>query len=172
MLLSGCAGTEPLPVAAAGAPATTVRPPPGAQRARVAKVVDGDTLHLVGSGAGPLRPGVSTKVRILGIDTPEVDTYGGQAQCYGDEAAAFAGAVLREGSTVQVVGDREAADRYGRTLLYVWTAEGAFYDEAAVRSGFARAYVVSPNRRYADAIRAAERAARLETRGLWGACAG
>ena len=79
----------------------------GAPSARVQRVVDGDTVRLVGLGP----------VRLIGVNTPEVY---GHVQCFGPEASAFAKRVMRKGAEVRYRIGREAHDRYGRLLAYVY----------------------------------------------------
>ncbi len=130
--------------------------------------VDGDTVWLAGTdaaGAVPL-PG-RTKVRILEINTPEVF---GTVECFGPQASEYAARRLPVGATVWAAADRELRDRYGRLLVYLWTADGTFYDEAAVRDGYARAVLYPPNDRFIAVLRSAEDDARQARRGLWGSC--
>lgn len=165
--LAGCAALPALPGEASDESVATLDVPDDAQSARVVRVVDGDTLVLRGVGSGPLEHGRDTKVRVLEIDAPEIN---GEPECYGEEAADFAERTLEPGSTVRVEADRDLYDRFDRTLLYVWAADGMFYDEAAVRLGYARAVLFEPNDRHYARLRVAEAAAKVERRGLWGAC--
>lgn len=197
LLSAGCSGAGlRTPAAAGGAPAATragttppgttraatpsaaatatgalgARPagvPPGAQPATVVRHVDGDTVWLRGRAPGVLAEAADTKVRILEIDTPEVF---GHRECYGEQASDFAARRLPLGAVVWTLPDRGLKDRYGRTLLYLWTADGSFYDEDAVREGYARAVLFAPNDRYIALLRMAETDARSAARGLWGAC--
>ena len=160
LLLAGCAAPGPAAPAQAGLPV-----PEGAQEATVVRVVDGDTLVLRGRGVGPL-PARPTRVRVLLVDTPEVHT---EQECFGQEASDRAGQLLPDGASVRVQGDRDPEDRFGRALLHVW-AEGVNVGEALVREGFAQVLQIDPNERYLAQFEAAERAAREDGRGLWGAC--
>jgi micrococcal nuclease len=164
--LGGAGAGDP---GAPGPPASVVKAPPDAQRATVLEIVDGDTVHLRGSGTGPLRPGFDTDVRLLEVDTPETKL---GVECYGPEAAAFTGKLLPPGATVLVAPDRELHDRYGRTLLYVWTAKGVFANQELVRTGHASAVLYQPNDRYIGLMRRTEAAARSAKLGLWGRCGG
>lgn len=153
-------------------PATTGTPadvPPGAQSAVVERIVDGDTfwVHRAASG-GPLRSGERHKIRLLEIDSPETSHPELGRQCGGQEASDFAADLLPPGSTVWLAADVEDRDRYDRFLRYAWTADGAFYNEAAVRMGHARAVLYEPNDAYIDVMRAAEAEARGTARGIWG----
>ncbi|MDT7573560.1 MAG: micrococcal nuclease [Actinomycetota bacterium] len=160
LLATGCAATsEPAVEGALGVPA-------GAQEAVVVRHTDGDTLWLRGIGTGPV-PRDVTKVRVLEIDTPEVLP---RAECFGKEASGRTASLLPIGAHVRVQNDRELHDRYGRLLLYVWTADGISLEEVLLRGGYARSLLVRPNDRYIDRFRAVEDEARQARRGLWGAC--
>jgi micrococcal nuclease len=123
----------------------------------VTKVTDGDTIWLRGVG----------KVRLIGIDTPEVY---GRSECFGREASAFADRLLHPGTRIRYRIGRESHDRYGRTLAYVWLPDGRMYNELAVSDGYARILTIKPNDDYARRFAAAARRAREAHRGLWGTC--
>jgi micrococcal nuclease len=147
VLAAGCSDPEP----ASG----------GRERATVTKVSDGDTIRLSGLG----------RVRLIGIDTPEV--YGEQ-ECFGAEASAFVKRLLPEGSRVRYRLGTERRDRYGRALAYVWLEDGRFLNALLVERGFAQPLTIPPNVDFAARFRDAARAAREAGRGLWGpsGCAG
>lgn len=130
------------------------------------RLVDGDTVLLRGRGVGPL-PARPTRVRVLLIDTPEVHA---EQECFGPEAAARAGELLPEGSTVRVQADRDPDDRFGRSLLHIWNSDGINLGQALVREGYAEVLVVRPNELYRDRFEQAEADARAARRGLWQAC--
>jgi micrococcal nuclease len=130
----------------------------GAPRARVQRVVDGDTVRLAGLGS----------VRLIGINTPEVY---GRVQCFGPEASAFAKSVLRRGTEVRYRVGTEPRDRYGRLLAYVYRADDdAFVNARLVQAGYARTLTIPPNVRFAGRFAALARTAREQRRGLWRAC--
>jgi micrococcal nuclease len=163
LLLAGCASAEsdepPAP--------TSLAVPSGAQQATVVRHTDGDTFVLRGIGVGPL-PAQPTKVRLLEVDTPEVRP---TPACYGRQAADRTAELLPKGTRVRVEADREERDRYGRALLYVWTAQGASLEEVLLREGYARVLYVRPNDRHLAHFRAVEAAARRAGAGLWSSCA-
>jgi micrococcal nuclease len=127
----------------------------------VVEVVDGDTIRVDLDGQ-------EIAVRLIGIDTPERDGPYTTLECYGEEASRFTHDAL-DGRTVELEFDVERSDRYGRTLAYVWL-DGALFNERLVRSGFAVVTTFPPNVRYVERFTAAQRGAREERRGLWGAC--
>ena len=123
--------------------------------ARVVRVVAGDTIVLTGIG----------KVRLIGIDTPEV--YGEQ-ECFGREASEFAKRELPPGKEVSYRLGVESRDRYGRALAYVWLGDGRMFNALLAERGYAQPLTIPPNVDYADRFRAAASRARQADVGLWG----
>jgi len=130
--------------------------PGGAEQVTVERVVDGDTIVLAGPG----------RARLIGVDTPEV--HGGD-ECFGREASAFTRREV-DGRRVRFTVGREARDRYGRLLVYVWKADGRSLNGRLVAGGYARTLTIPPNDRYAARFADLSRRARREGRGLWGSC--
>ena len=133
----------------------------GSSPVRVIRVTDGDTFHV-------LRGGRDVTVRLIGIDTPEVDWYGGRAECYGDAAGRFLRERLR-GQRVRLEFDRERLDPYGRTLAHA-RHRGQMLNVLLVRRGYARVTIYEPNDRYEERLRRAQRSAVDDGTGLWSAC--
>jgi micrococcal nuclease len=137
-------------------------PSPGARTpAPVLRVVDGDTIHVDLGGE-------DVTIRLIGIDTPEVEGPFTDRECFGAMASRHAHEAL-DGSTVELEFDVERLDRFGRTLAYVWL-DGELVNERLVRERFATVSTFPPNVRYVDRFVEAERAARDEGAGLWSAC--
>src|SRR5262245_12033965 len=86
---------------------TAAEATPPIERARIARVIDGDTIVLT-NGA---------RVRLLQIDTPEPGT----AECYSRAAGRQLRRLLPEGAVVTLEPDPplDLVDRYGRLLRYV-----------------------------------------------------
>ncbi|MDP8960323.1 MAG: thermonuclease family protein [Actinomycetota bacterium] len=158
---------SPAPEPAQPAPPHGV--PAGAQAGVVERIVDGDTLWVrIDQPRGPLAAAATHQIRVLEIDSPETKHPQRGVECWGPEATAFANHTLPVGSAVYLVADKEDRDRFGRFLRYLWNDRGAFYNEVAVRQGFARAVLYEPNDAYIDLMRAAEEEARAANRGMWG----
>lgn len=146
--------------------ATTARP----GEAVVTHVVDGDTIDVLIGGR-------TERVRLLGIDTPEIahDAFGDRpanaAECHGDEASAFTASLLPSGTQVRLERDIVGRDDYGRLLAYVFrTDDGLLVNVEIVRRGHAQPLTIEPNVARHDEIVAAARDAEQAEAGLWAAC--
>jgi len=128
--------------------------PAGATDATIEYVHDGDTLFLTDG----------TKVRLLGIDTPEI---GDDLECYGDEATQLLRSTLPEGTHVRTVADVQPFDQYGRSLLFLYTDDGALVNLAMIEAGAAEAVVLPPNVMFSDELEAAEGRAQAAGLGIW-----
>ena len=138
-----------------------------ADQGRVTKITDGDTIRV------QLNAGVEEKVRLIGIDTPEVHGRGGLRECFGKEASAEMARLVPVGTTVRLEIDAEARDRYGRLLAYVYRVEDDLHINLEMaRRGFAAPLTIPPNVTFADALVEAAAEARSSGRGLWSACGG
>jgi endonuclease YncB( thermonuclease family) len=129
----------------------------------VVHVVDGDTLHLgVPDASGPV-----TKVRLLGIDTPEI-AHGSQKPMYfGPEATAFAkGLALGKPVTVYLDERGGSRDRYGRLLAYLALPDGKFLNEELLLEGYAYADLRFRHGYY-QKYQQLEASARALKKGLW-----
>jgi micrococcal nuclease len=100
----------------------------------VKRVVDGDTL-LIDTGE---------RIRLLGVDTPEIKSPDIPPEPFGPEASDFT-TKLVSGKTVRLAFDRERFDQYHRTLAYVYLDILLVYEEL-VRLGFSRAQTQYPFR--------------------------
>ena len=142
---------------------TTQGPKRLRQAARITKVSDGDTVNV------KLIGGPKARVRLVGIDTPEVY---GTVECGGPAASRALKRVLPVGTRVMLVSDRtqDRKDRYGRLLRYVMKA-GHDMNRRQVLAGRARVYVYQhhPFER-TKSYRAAQAKAKAAGRGLWGTC--
>ena len=161
------ATAEPTPSPTAEPTPAYPAPPADGVRARVARVIDGDTVVLHGLGVGSVdRRTGGRRARLIGIDTPEVH---GGVECLGREASAFTKRSL-DGREVIVSFDVDTLDRYGRALVYVWETDGTFFNGRIVAEGYAYPYTVPPNVRYAEVFVRLAAAAREAGRGLWARC--
>lgn len=158
--------------AAADPPATVDGGIPARPSEAVAMTVehvhDGDTLFLRTDQPNALVATTdAVKVRLLGIDTPEV---GDHAECFGDQATKQLRTLLPDGSRTWITADQDPVDQYGRSLFYLWTEDGQFVNYELVAGGAAESLMIAPNDAHYPLLRAAEDAAAAAGIGMWGAC--
>lgn len=122
----------------------------------VEKVFDGDTI-LLSDGQ---------KVRLLGVNTPEVAGRNKAAEPGGDAAKAWLKQRL-EHKRVRLEFDVEKQDKYMRTLAYVFTEDRQHINLELVRGGFAAVNIYPPNLKYVDALVAAQQSAEQAGIGIW-----
>jgi endonuclease YncB( thermonuclease family) len=141
---------------------------------RVACVLDGDTFDIGRCGDDE----VGERVRLLGIDAPELAHEGTPAECYGDEATRALDDLIGD-SEVVLEFDETCVGEFGRTLAWVFVTDAADTDAepvnvslALVERGYARLYTEFEfdRLRYANQLTAAERSAQAARVGLWDAC--
>lgn len=125
------------------------------------RAIDGDTIELDGG----------ERVRILGIDTPELSEKtpaGGWRRIENPAPAAIASRDWlrsQEGRVVRLSFDKKKKDRYGRTLAHVYLLpNGPDVATELLRRGWAKVVAIPPNTaRYADWKDTAERSHRVQT---------
>lgn len=124
-------------------------------------MVDGDTIHI-------LLDGRTERLRLIGLDAPEIDHPDQAAECFGEESALFTQRSL-EGRSIRIEFDVERRDRFDRLLAYVFLGRELF-NETLVAEGFAIERSYPPNLAHQEELRKAEIEARQDRRGLWSAC--
>jgi len=133
------------------------------RRFRVVHVVDGDTLDIDRSdGKFP-----TTRVRLWGVDTPEVDGSPQGRMYYGPEASAFVRKTLTDATVRIVLSPTRTRDKYRRLLGYVYIEpDGACLNEVLLETGHAYADTRfdHPHKKKYEA---AERRASRQGVGLW-----
>lgn len=129
----------------------------------VANIVDGDTLDIdIADGKYE-----HTRVRLLGIDTPETEGGKTEEMYYAAEATEFAQA-LALGKRVIVILDSKSPtrDRYGRLLAHLELEDGRVVNEELVAGGFAYADLRFANDRFDEYV-SLQAEAKQAKMGLW-----
>jgi endonuclease YncB( thermonuclease family) len=125
---------------------------------RVSNVIDGDTLALA----------EGRKLRLIGIDTPELGREGAPDEPFARAAQAEVRRFLGGRSAeVRVLPGIEPEDRHRRLLAHVFDGGGRNLSEHLLRQGLAYQVTVPPNERLSDCYQGAESEARRLLRGLW-----
>jgi micrococcal nuclease len=130
----------------------------------VTYVIDGDTMVV------RLR-GRKVRVRLLGVDTPELGRDGRPGEPFARKARGFAEAMIRQADRVdlEIAGDR--VDEHGRLLGFLWLqlpgrAQPVNLSAELLRAGLAEAiwHFDYPGKR---AFLSLEKAARRQRVGMW-----
>lgn len=121
----------------------------------VQRVIDGDTL-LLSNG---------TRVRLIGVDTPETVHPKKAVQYFGKEASNFTKSLVL-GKKVWLEYDQNSRDKYARLLAYVFLEDNTLLNEEIIKQGYGYAYTKYPFR-LMERFRLSEQEARKHERGLW-----
>jgi micrococcal nuclease len=143
----------------------------------VVKIIDGDTLAVKYQGK-------EEKVRLIGMDTPEV-SYNRKTKrdmeksgkdlkaiiAQGKKASAYVKTLVKKGDKVGLEFDvqkiQPAKDGYpARLLAYVYLANGRMLNEEIVRAGYASLMTIPPDVKYQEWFLEGYREAREKKRGL------
>lgn len=128
---------------------------------KVIKVVDGDTFWILNDN------NKQEKVRLIGMDTPEVRRTGRkEIGYYGKEASDYVKTLISN-KHVRLAYDVQLLDQYKRTLAYVYLEDGTFLNDLLVKEGYAKVATYPPNIKYVDLFIESERYARSHNLGLW-----
>lgn len=127
----------------------------------VSKVVDGDTLDVSIDG-------VITRIRLIGIDTPEVVDPRKPVECFGKEASEKMKELVF-GKKVRLKSDSSQGDKdkYGRLLRYIFTEDNANINLQMIIGGYAYEYTYLVPYQYQASFKKAEKEAKDNGRGLW-----
>lgn len=138
------------------------------ETATVERVVDGDTIIVHRSGTTG-----TDRVRLIGINTPELGHGNGPDECYGNEAAALLSSMLPEGTGIELRPDptQLQVDKFGRLLRHIQIPEtNTNIVLELLVAGAGPEYTYDKPYEGQAAYRAAEAAARSQAAGYWGAC--
>ncbi len=138
-------------------------------KATVVSVIDGDTFEV-------LYQGRTHRLRLIGVNAPEIRGSDGLVEPFALEAAEFAKNYL-EGRTVYLEFDVQLHDTYNRLLTYIWldlpdeiTDEQIrlkMFNAILLLEGLVQVMTVPPNVKYVELFLNYQSEARKEAKGLW-----
>lgn len=129
----------------------------------VVRVVDGDTVDIDAPDADKS----TTRIRLWGVDTPEVTGSPRGEMYWGQEASEFAKSTLHDQRVRVELVRGDTRGKYGRLLAYVYDASaGTMFNESLLLGGYAYA---DPRFEHPllERFIALERNARAKAAGLW-----
>ncbi|KKT40354.1 hypothetical protein A3K29_03080 [Candidatus Collierbacteria bacterium RIFOXYB2_FULL_46_14] len=125
---------------------------------KVVRIIDGDTFEINGG----------IKVRLIGVDTPEMKNKNKTVDCFAREASQKLGSLI-SGHEVRLEKDISETDKYGRLLRYVYLGDEMIND-TLVKEGYAKIATFPPDVKNAGLFLSSEKFARESKLGLWSAC--
>lgn len=125
----------------------------------VKSVHDGDSLLLKDN----------RKIRIIGVNTPELAIDNRPEETFATEARDFVRQLIdNSGARVGLVYGENSKDKYGRTLAHVFLPDGRNISRLLLEEGLGSLVAITPNIRLADCYHNAQLSARKHQRKLWG----
>lgn len=131
-------------------------------RVRVTEVLDGDTFDAYAIDD----PGTSLRVRLIGVDAPELKDRNPVVRSMADQSKKFLIALLEEKEVELNFDSNDQEDPYGRVLAYVNLSSGEHVQKAILTEGMAWVTTAFSFYRKTD-YQAYETAAREAHRGIW-----
>lgn len=125
---------------------------------KVTRVIDGDTIEVEWNEK-------KEKVRLIGIDTPELDDSREEMRAQAQRAKEFTEKQVAN-QAVTLVKDVSEVDQYGRLLRYV-VVDGTFLNRELVALGFAESFTYPPDVACAKVFNHSEELARSAGIGIW-----
>lgn len=124
---------------------------------QIKRINDGDTLVLDDN----------TKIRLLGINTPEIAKRGQLPEAGGEAAKQWLIKTLAN-TRIKLRYDVERQDKYKRTLAYIFNENNENINLQLVAKGLASVTIYPPNLKYVIPLVEAQRRAKAKKRGIWG----
>ena len=154
---------QPLPATAVTTPPESncrlnaLSQPAQARRVEIESVIDGDSVRLSDG----------RNVRLIGINTPELDHQQGQHQPLAKLAQTQLEQLITNNTNIQLLPGQQPRDRHGRTLAHLFLDDGRHLASELLRQGLGFTISIAPNLALRDCLLAAEQQARTATRGVW-----
>lgn len=128
------------------------------QRCTVTKPVDGDTLYTDCD---------ATRIRLVGVDTPETVSPSKPVQCFGAEASAYTKTLVGKVVYLESDASQGDTDRYGRPLRFLYLEDGTSWNMKQILEGYGNYDGKYSKSAYMPKYQAAAQDAKANQRGLW-----
>ena len=134
----------------------------------VSQVIDGDTVDIIINGK-------KTRVRLIGIDTPELNDSRQEVRCLAQKASEELKKLIN-GKKVRLEFDATQGnkDKYDRILRYLYLENGISINQYMIKEGYAYEYTYSTPYKYQSDYKESQQEAKNSKKGLWSndACVG
>ncbi len=134
----------------------SVKSKPYRYRVSLKRVIDGDTLELQSGQV----------IRLLGINTPEVQSRYRDGEAGGEKAKEWLKETLSQ-PELFIEYDQQQRDKYDRALAHCFLPDGRYLNAMLIEQGLASLTLIPPNLRYSDKLIAAQNKAEQAEKGLW-----
>lgn len=128
-------------------------------KCNVTKILDGDTIEV-------FLDGKETRIRLTGVDTPELYDENRNICANGKIAKDILSEILSD-KTVYLEFDESRKDKYNRILSYVFLEDGTLVNLLLLQKGIAKTMICKPNIQYQIMFENAERYAKENEIGFW-----
>jgi len=125
------------------------------------KCVDGDTFRVMIDEEEKL-------VRMLAIDTPELEKKGTKAEYYANEASDYTCNIIKNAKKIELEYDSNSdeVDKYGRVLAWVYV-DRKLLQEELVANGYAKVAYLYADYKYTDILKEKQELASAKEIGIW-----
>ncbi|MDM5332527.1 thermonuclease family protein [Ureibacillus composti] len=122
---------------------------------------DGDTFRVKVNGK-------EKRVRLLMVDTPEMNYEDQNPMPYAEEAKDFTSSLLENASKIEILFDiGDETDHYGRLLSYVFV-DGVLLQEALIKEGYAAVrFIYEPNNTLEEDLKEIQQVAENKKINIW-----
>lgn len=125
------------------------------------KCIDGDTIKVK-------RNGEIITVRLLAINSPELENSNKESEYYAKEASDYTCNLIKNAKEIKLEYDEKSdeKDKYDRVLAWVYV-DNYLLNDTLVRNGYAKVAYVYDNYKYVDLLKEHESIAKKERLGIW-----
>lgn len=130
-------------------------------KTKVARVIDGDTFVTIDS----------TRIRLIGVDTPELSSADSLYQYFAIRAKLYLDSLINQ-KIIKLTFETNTRDYFGRTLAYVWLTnkegrDSLFIQAELLKRGYARIRYYPKGKRYYHIFYNLRRTAMKNNLGIW-----
>ena len=123
----------------------------------VKSIIDGDTILLKDGRF----------IRLVGINSPELNSKSPPAEPYAQEAKDALSALLQDVKQIGLMYGRDKHDHYQRLLAHAFLLDGTNIQAELLKQGTAQHILIPPNNAMYECYRQAEQHAQTNNSGLW-----